>query len=143
MDSATVKNNGLASIAVTDHGSRFIARPFSSPRTTTFRNAYSFPPPRSGTFLNGRFQEQQSHFLDSCFLCKKPLGHNRDIFMYRGDVPFCSVECRSEQIEIDEAGEKNRSLSASIKAMRKKEEREKSSNSSPNYPFHSDAVAAA
>lgn len=29
-----------------------------------------------------RFQ-QQPHFLDACFLCNKPLGFNRDIFMYR------------------------------------------------------------
>jgi len=23
------------------------------------------------------------HFLDACFLCRKPLASNRDIFMYR------------------------------------------------------------
>uniref|UniRef100_A0A0V0HLS9 Putative ovule protein n=1 Tax=Solanum chacoense TaxID=4108 RepID=A0A0V0HLS9_SOLCH len=28
-------------------------------------------------------QQQQPHFLDACFLCNKPLGYNRDIFMYR------------------------------------------------------------
>ncbi|KAI9127271.1 hypothetical protein K1719_001830 [Acacia pycnantha] len=44
-------------------------------------------------------------FFESCFLCKKPLEDNRDIFMYRGDIPFCSVECRQEQIESDEAKE--------------------------------------
>lgn len=27
--------------------------------------------------------EQQPHFLEACFLCNKPLGYNRDIFMYR------------------------------------------------------------
>jgi hypothetical protein len=25
----------------------------------------------------------QGHFLDACFLCRKPLANNRDIFMYR------------------------------------------------------------
>uniref|UniRef100_A0A0E0DHQ9 FLZ-type domain-containing protein n=1 Tax=Oryza meridionalis TaxID=40149 RepID=A0A0E0DHQ9_9ORYZ len=45
------------------------------------------------------------HYLDICFRCRRPLGGNRDIFMYRGDVPFCSEECRQEQIEIDEARE--------------------------------------
>ncbi|PWA57712.1 zf-FLZ domain-containing protein [Artemisia annua] len=60
-----------------------------------------------------------------------------------GDTPFCSEECRAEQIDIDETKEKKRSLSASIKALRKKEEREKSSPSSPKYPFRSGAVAAA
>ncbi|KAM0015651.1 putative Zf-FLZ domain, FCS-Like Zinc finger/3 [Helianthus debilis subsp. tardiflorus] len=101
-------------------------------RTTTY--------PRSGMFSNRSFQEQP-YFLDACYLCKKPLGCNRDIFMYRGDLPFCSVECREEQIEIDETKEKKRNLSKSIKALRKKEEREKSS--SPKYPFHSGAVVAA
>lgn len=41
------------------------------------------------------------YFLDSCSLCKMPLSKNRDIFMYRGDTPFCSEECRQEQMEID------------------------------------------
>ncbi|KAJ6808243.1 uncharacterized protein M6B38_167790 [Iris pallida] len=51
------------------------------------------------------------HFLDSCFLCKKPLGVacGRDIFMYRGDTPFCSEECRQEQIEADESLQKKSS----------------------------------
>ncbi|KAF5744251.1 hypothetical protein HS088_TW08G00851 [Tripterygium wilfordii] len=49
----------------------------------------------------------EPHFLESCFLCRKPLGCNADIFMYRGNTPFCSKECRQEQIEIDEAKEKS------------------------------------
>ncbi|RWW65288.1 hypothetical protein BHE74_00027413 [Ensete ventricosum] len=81
------------------------------------------------------------HFLDSCFLCRKPLAGNRDIFMYRslassssssssfyplmgtdvagvacrGDTPFCSEECRLVQIEMDEGAEHSRkhSLKAS------------------------------
>ncbi|CAL9069766.1 FCS-Like Zinc finger 3-like [Musa acuminata AAA Group] len=55
------------------------------------------------------------HFLDSCFLCRKPLAGNRDIFMYRGDTPFCSEECRLVQIEMDEGTEQSRkhSLKAS------------------------------
>ncbi|XP_059428769.1 LOW QUALITY PROTEIN: FCS-Like Zinc finger 3 [Corylus avellana] len=48
----------------------------------------------------------EPHFLESCFLCRKPLGKNSDIFMYRGNTPFCSKECRQEQIEIDESKEK-------------------------------------
>ncbi|KAJ4759148.1 hypothetical protein LUZ62_069523 [Rhynchospora pubera] len=45
------------------------------------------------------------YYLDSCSLCKKPLSKNRDIFMYRGDTPFCSEECRQEQMEIDQEKE--------------------------------------
>ncbi|XP_004133966.2 FCS-Like Zinc finger 3 [Cucumis sativus] len=49
----------------------------------------------------------EPHFLEACSLCRKALGRNSDIFMYRGNTPFCSKECRQEQIEIDEAKEKS------------------------------------
>ncbi|EYU28620.1 hypothetical protein ABFS83_14G152700 [Erythranthe nasuta] len=49
---------------------------------------------------------EQPHFLDSCFLCQRQLSQNKDIYMYRGDTPFCSQECRQEQIEMDEVSEK-------------------------------------
>nr|AGT16221.1 hypothetical protein SHCRBa_267_M24_R_460 [Saccharum hybrid cultivar R570] len=51
----------------------------------------------------------QGHFLEACFLCRKPLASNRDIFMYRGDIPFCTEECRREQIEMDEELERKES----------------------------------
>ncbi|KFK23378.1 hypothetical protein AALP_AAs60861U000400 [Arabis alpina] len=100
-------------------------------------------------FDNSYVYEQQqqplAHFLDSCFLCKKRLGDNKDIFMYRGDTPFCSEECREEQIKRDETKEKKQNLSSSVKAMRRNEKR--SSSSSPTrtrgYVFHTGTVAAA
>nr|CAD1830459.1 unnamed protein product [Ananas comosus var. bracteatus] len=46
---------------------------------------------------------QQHHFLDACFLCKRHISGDKDIFMYRGNAPFCSKECRNEQMEMDEA----------------------------------------
>ncbi|KAL2892589.1 Protein MARD1 [Bienertia sinuspersici] len=80
----------------------------------------SFAKPRSNSrvlFYAGNedfCNHQQPHFLDSCFLCHKQLKPNNDIFMYRGNTPFCSDECRQEQIEIDDAKETpwkyNRSL---------------------------------
>ncbi|WVZ86889.1 hypothetical protein U9M48_033604 [Paspalum notatum var. saurae] len=39
--------------------------------------------------------------LDACALCSKRLARNSDIFMYKGDTPFCSQECRYEQMQID------------------------------------------
>ncbi|CAF2023304.1 hypothetical protein Bca4012_079850 [Brassica carinata] len=97
-------------------------------------------------FDNSCFGQQSvPHFLDSCFLCKKRLGHNKDIFMYRGDTPFCSEECREEQIKRDESKEKKKNLSSSVKAMRRNEKR--SSSSSPtrsrDYAFRTGTVAAA
>lgn len=45
-------------------------------------------------------------FLDACYLCKRSLGPGLDIYMYRGDRAFCSVECRLKQINMDEQSEK-------------------------------------
>ncbi|KAL6981375.1 FCS-Like Zinc finger 1 [Sarracenia purpurea var. burkii] len=63
--------------------------------------------------------DHQSHFLKACFLCQKPLGQNSDIFMYRGSTPFCSEECRQEQIERDEDKEKSWNLSSSKRSLRR------------------------
>jgi endogenous inhibitor of DNA gyrase (YacG/DUF329 family) len=41
--------------------------------------------------------------LHACALCAKPLARNSDIFMYMGDTPFCSDDCRYEQINHDAA----------------------------------------
>ncbi|KAJ9168069.1 hypothetical protein P3X46_019641 [Hevea brasiliensis] len=49
-----------------------------------------------------------SDFLSSCHLCRKRL-HGKDIYMYRGEKAFCSMECRSRQIMIDERKEQCRS----------------------------------
>ncbi|XP_022772310.1 uncharacterized protein LOC111314957 [Durio zibethinus] len=46
------------------------------------------------------------HFLRSCGLCRRRLVPGRDIYMYRGDGAFCSLECRQHQINQDEKREK-------------------------------------
>lgn len=56
-----------------------------------------FPSPGTSPSSNSR-----GHFLDTCFLCKRRLRHERDIFIYRGDTAFCSEECRHRQILRDE-----------------------------------------
>lgn len=58
---------------------------------------------------------QTSGFLSSCHLCNKRL-HGRDIFMYRGEKAFCSPECRSRQIGMDEKKEKYCSSEAESKS---------------------------
>ncbi|KAL7591878.1 FCS-Like Zinc finger 3 [Lactuca sativa] len=59
---------------------------------------------------------EDPHFLEACTLCSKPLGQNSDIFMYRGNTPFCSQECRQEQMGIDEGREKRCKRRVSKKA---------------------------
>ncbi|KAF7837552.1 FCS-Like Zinc finger 13-like [Senna tora] len=49
-----------------------------------------------------------SDFLSSCHLCRKKLD-GKDIYMYRGEKAFCSPECRSRQIMMDERKEQCRS----------------------------------
>ncbi|XP_071706193.1 FCS-Like Zinc finger 2-like [Rutidosis leptorrhynchoides] len=148
-------NNGLASIAdftfstsSPENHLHLIQRPLCSPRKTNPKNFASFShvssPRFAGRYFNEKFEEQPPYFLDACFLCKKTLGGNIDIFMYRGDTAFCSEECRTQQIDKDEAKE-NWKISVS---MRKKDQNEKSTKNTPNktsknYPFQSGAVAAA
>ncbi|KAL5755462.1 hypothetical protein ACOSQ2_020208 [Xanthoceras sorbifolium] len=48
---------------------------------------------------------QYSCFLKSCFLCNKNLSLDKDVYMYRGDQGFCSIECRNRQIVLDDMRE--------------------------------------
>ncbi|CAH8298713.1 unnamed protein product [Eruca vesicaria subsp. sativa] len=45
---------------------------------------------------------KDSGFLEHCFLCRRKLLPAKDIYMYKGDRAFCSVECRSKQMIMDE-----------------------------------------
>ncbi|KAJ8541418.1 hypothetical protein K7X08_002234 [Anisodus acutangulus] len=49
---------------------------------------------------------ETANFLKACFLCKRRLIPGRDIYMYRGDSAFCSLECRQQQMNLDEKKEK-------------------------------------
>nr|XP_004245848.1 myb-like protein D [Solanum lycopersicum] len=135
-----------------------IYRPLYYSRRNSMKNhsssssssSYSLLSPRSvisaGKYCDGRFDEPHHYFLDACSLCKKRLGDNSDIFMYRGDTPFCSEECRQQEIEKDEAKDRKRNIS-SLKAMRKKEQKQQSTSpnktSAEDYPLRPGTVAAA
>ncbi|XP_059458650.1 FCS-Like Zinc finger 17-like [Corylus avellana] len=56
---------------------------------------------------------EYSCFLKTCQLCNKKLCPDKDVYMYRGDQGFCSIECRSRQIALDEM----RELETSTKKM--------------------------
>ncbi|KAE8717524.1 poly(U)-specific endoribonuclease-B-like [Hibiscus syriacus] len=150
------EDQGLASLAVMEAGysgthyqthnqNGFFQRPLFYSRRTSLRNLSSYSSSCSSP-RPARFEDyNQPHFLDACFHCKKPLGGNKDIFMYRGDMPFCSEECRQEQIDVDEAKEKRKSLSSSMKASRKKDQRKATTppTKAQNYPIRPGTVAAA
>ncbi|WCJ29786.1 hypothetical protein M5689_011398 [Euphorbia peplus] len=44
--------------------------------------------------------------LKSCYHCNKKLDGSKDIYIYRGEKAFCSLDCRSEEIMVDEEMEK-------------------------------------
>ncbi|CAL1380308.1 unnamed protein product [Linum trigynum] len=50
--------------------------------------------------------ESTAHFLRTCGLCQRRLAPSNDIYMYRGDTGFCSLECREEQMKKDARKEK-------------------------------------
>lgn len=49
--------------------------------------------------------DDQSCFLKSCHLCRKNLSLDKEVYMYRGDQGFCSIECRERQMILDELRE--------------------------------------
>ncbi|XP_065859291.1 FCS-Like Zinc finger 3 [Euphorbia lathyris] len=93
------------------------------------------------------FYSQEPHFLEACHLCRKPLGCNSDIFMYRGNTPFCSKECRQEQIEIDEYSSKKKawkiSSSSSSSSSSTRSIRNSDSKEASNKTVRTDTVAVA
>ncbi|KAF8698711.1 hypothetical protein HU200_034963 [Digitaria exilis] len=64
-----------------------------------------------------------AEFLSCCDVCRRPLD-GKDIFMYRGDRAFCSMECRYHAIVSDEFQEekerKRRMLSSAADGLTKK-----------------------
>ncbi|CAN6253741.1 unnamed protein product [Urochloa humidicola] len=101
------------------HAGHTVSRNPSSPSQSRPRRA-----PRDG----GDAGELRHHYLDACFRCGRHLGGNKDIFMYRGDTPFCSEDCRQQQIEADEAREK---MSRQPSAAGKRERRQPQQSGSP------------
>ncbi|KAF2293073.1 hypothetical protein GH714_036110 [Hevea brasiliensis] len=75
---------------------------------------------------------ETAHFLRTCGLCKRRLAPGKDIYMYRGDTAFCSLECREQQMKNDERKEK------SLVMASKKEDR----HASPSTATSSSKAAA-
>ncbi|XP_021806186.1 uncharacterized protein LOC110750206 [Prunus avium] len=69
-------------------------------------------------------------FLDQCFLCRQKLLPGKDIYMYKGDRGFCSVECRYRQIFMDEEESLRQEKQCSMAAMKPTSASSSSSSSS-------------
>uniref|UniRef100_A0A453PAS0 FLZ-type domain-containing protein n=3 Tax=Triticinae TaxID=1648030 RepID=A0A453PAS0_AEGTS len=92
----------------------------SSPRNR------SSPSPRPRRGSRDDAGELGHHYLDACFRCGRTIAGNKDIFMYRGDTPFCSEECRQQQIDTDEAAEKRPKKSAAATTTEQQSQRQSS-----------------
>ncbi|KAJ1268688.1 hypothetical protein BS78_07G154000 [Paspalum vaginatum] len=57
-------------------------------------------------------------FLKACYLCKRELCPDKDVYMYRGDQGFCSEECRWHQILVDEACEREAAVTSKERQRR-------------------------
>ncbi|KAJ8633794.1 hypothetical protein MRB53_027130 [Persea americana] len=131
------EDKGLASLAdketgVCEKNHLVLASDHRKPRTFM-----AFSSQRFG-FFKDEEEQPPRHFLDACYLCRKPLGPNTDIFMYRGDTPFCSEGCRQEQMDIDEAMEKNRGLS-NIRVTSSKDPQKSATNKGKSRSFNQSA----
>lgn len=60
------------------------------------------------------------------------------IYVYRGDTPFCSEGCRQEQMDIDEAMEKNRGLS-NIRVASSEDPQKSATNKGKSRSFNQSA----
>ena len=81
------EDEGLASLVEMEAG--FSGKNAFFSMSSRRRGSYkTFPPSSASSHSSSRSglaYEETHYFLDSCHLCKKPLGGNRDIFMYRLD----------------------------------------------------------
>ncbi|KAK7387918.1 hypothetical protein VNO78_22716 [Psophocarpus tetragonolobus] len=84
-----------------------------------------FPPLPSSLF-------QPPTFLDLCFLCGNRLLPGKDIYMYKGNRAFCSVDCRCKQILMDEE-EPIKKDKCSLAAMRPTSSSSSSSSSTARH----------
>ncbi|CAN6294776.1 unnamed protein product [Urochloa humidicola] len=62
-------------------------------------------PSSPGSPSGGGAAFRVAEFLSCCDMCRRPLD-GKDIFMYRGERAFCSMECRYHAIVSDEFQEK-------------------------------------
>ncbi|KAL6641986.1 hypothetical protein ACP70R_020167 [Stipagrostis hirtigluma subsp. patula] len=58
---------------------------------------------------SANMQMQSLNFLQYCGSCNRALGPEVDIYIYKGESAFCSVECREKGMRTDHAGRKNSS----------------------------------
>ncbi|KAL5213046.1 hypothetical protein ABZP36_023893 [Zizania latifolia] len=92
------------------------------PQIISKATLHSHPAAKISSSSSPAARTTPSSFLQHCFLCRRELAEGKDIYMYRGDRAFCSVECRCRQIFMDEdaAGGGSGSNCAAARAGRRR-----------------------
>ncbi|CAJ1963367.1 unnamed protein product [Sphenostylis stenocarpa] len=91
---------GLSVVLEAQKGSVSKKNPQVINKTSMLSSISKHPPSAANVSQLSPFQEPT--FLHQCFLCRNRLLPGKDIYMYKGDRAFCSVECRCKQIFMDE-----------------------------------------
>ncbi|XP_010523331.1 PREDICTED: protein MARD1-like [Tarenaya hassleriana] len=111
------RTTSMVGITVDPTATMEASQPSDYPETimAVHQNPTTAMNPRSSRIAPRKYQKRNppaaenasDNFLRTCSLCNRHLRHNRDIYMYRGDKAFCSLECREKQMMLDERKAKN------------------------------------
>ncbi|KAG8388443.1 hypothetical protein BUALT_Bualt02G0126400 [Buddleja alternifolia] len=63
-------------------------------------------------------------YLKSCHLCHNHLSLDKEVYMYMGDMGFCSLECRDRQIYLDDVKEMEISTQKVLASFRRQRRRD-------------------
>ncbi|CAL4933486.1 unnamed protein product [Urochloa decumbens] len=88
---------GRSLVSSSEGYTRVIDRGGPSPRTTHIFDGRIVAVDGCGWVLAGG-GDDGDEFLRWCHGCSKDLGQGKDIFMYRGEMAFCSHECRYREM---------------------------------------------
>lgn len=89
------------------------------------------------------FERETANFLRSCGLCNRRLAAGRDIYMYRGDTAFCSMECREQQMKQDERKDKSNIKPINSRKIENHHNHSEFPSAKSETSSNSDTVAAA
>ncbi|KAJ0487885.1 putative Zf-FLZ domain, FCS-Like Zinc finger/14 [Helianthus annuus] len=77
------------------------------PNNNSYRKVYDGKGNSTRCVLDISPVDVKGDFLSCCHECNKRLD-GRDVYMYRGERPFCSIECRARAIWMEQQQEEER-----------------------------------
>ncbi|PHT45845.1 hypothetical protein CQW23_15003 [Capsicum baccatum] len=65
-------------------------------------NPFSRKEDDTDQYSENSLDQHSNCFLKSCFFCHKAISQHKEVYIYRGELGFCSADCRNKQIYLDE-----------------------------------------